>query len=57
MRVFLRGGNWNNGSNAGAFALNLNWSGTTSNNNVGFRCARYLPHKFVRRRGLRAWPE
>jgi hypothetical protein len=43
---FLRGGNWNNGSNAGAFAANLNWSGSTSNNNVGFRCARYLSHRF-----------
>ncbi len=39
--VFLRGGNWNNGSNAGAFTLNLNWDTGNTNNNVGFRCARY----------------
>lgn len=32
----LRGGNWNNGTNAGAFALNLNNS--SSNTNIGFRC-------------------
>ncbi len=35
----LRGGNWDNGSNAGAFTLNLNWVPSNSNNNVGFRCA------------------
>jgi len=38
--VFLRGGNWGIGSNAGAFALGLDWSGTTSDYSVGFRCAR-----------------
>lgn len=36
---FLRGGNWNNGSNAGVFALNLNNSPGNQNNNIGFRCA------------------
>jgi hypothetical protein len=37
--AFLRGGNWNNETNAGAFALNLNNSPTNTNNNIGFRCA------------------
>ena len=32
----LRGVNWNNGSNAGAFTLNLN--NLTTNTNIGFRC-------------------
>ena len=36
----LRGGNWNNGTQAGAFALNLNNAPSNSNNNIGFRCAR-----------------
>ncbi len=35
--VALRGGNWNNGGNAGVFALNLNNAPSNSNNNVGFR--------------------
>ena len=34
----LRGGNWNNTTNAGAFALNLNNSSGNSNTNIGFRC-------------------
>ena len=38
-RVFLRGGNWNETSNTGAFTLNLNWTTSDSNNNVGLRCA------------------
>jgi len=29
--------NWNNGSNAGVWGLNLNNNRTNSNNNVGFR--------------------
>lgn len=37
----IRGGNWNNGSNAGVFALNLNNAPSNSNNNIGFRCAEY----------------
>ena len=39
--AFLRGGNWNNGANAGAFTLNLNNAPGNTNNNIGFRCARY----------------
>ena len=37
---FLRGGDWYNGSYAGAFALRLVWSGGDTNSNVGFRCVR-----------------
>ena len=43
----LRGGNWNNGSNAGVFALNLNNLRSNSNNNVGFRAALLLCQKFI----------
>ncbi len=39
--AFIRSGNWNNGSNDGPFTLNLNWNTGNTNNNVGFRCARY----------------
>jgi hypothetical protein len=35
----IRGGNWNNGANAGLAALNLNNRRVNSNNNVGFRPA------------------
>jgi len=37
---FLRGGDWSDGSDAGAFALHLAWSGGTTNYGVGFRCVR-----------------
>lgn len=33
----IAGGNWNNASDAGVWALNFNNSRTNSNNNVGFR--------------------
>jgi hypothetical protein len=33
----ISGGNWNNGSNAGVWAFNLNNVRGNSNNNVGFR--------------------
>lgn len=39
MRFPLRGGNWNNGTNAGLGALNLNNSRANSNSNIGFRPA------------------
>jgi len=35
----LRGGNWNNGADAGLGALNLNNARSNSNNNIGFRPA------------------
>lgn len=38
-RLPIRGGNWNNGSNAGVFALNLNNSRSNANSNIGFRPA------------------
>lgn len=37
MRVAYRGGNWNNGSNAGLAALNLNNARSNVNTNIGFR--------------------
>ena len=36
----LRGGSWGSGTNAGAFALLLNSSGSDSSWDLGFRCAR-----------------
>ena len=39
-RWFIRGGNWNNGGNAGVETLNLNNTPGNTNNNIGFRCAR-----------------
>jgi RNA-directed DNA polymerase len=35
----LRGGNWNNGADAGVFALNLNNLRSNTNTNIGFRPA------------------
>jgi len=35
----IRGGSWNDGTNAGVFALSLNNAPSYSNSNVGFRCA------------------
>lgn len=37
MRVAYRGGNWNNGTNAGLAALNLNNARSNTNTNIGFR--------------------
>ena len=39
----LCGANWNNGSNSGVFAMNLNNYRTNSNNNVGSRDSISLP--------------
>ncbi len=40
----IRGGNWNNSSNAGLFALNLNNERSNVNTNIGFRpdCTAFL---------------
>lgn len=38
--VFLRGGYWSDGSNAGAFVLYLDWDTGNTSSGVGFRCAR-----------------
>ncbi|MCF7910498.1 reverse transcriptase/maturase family protein [Candidatus Pacearchaeota archaeon] len=37
-RAVKRGGNWNNGANAGPFCANLNNAPTNTNYNIGFRC-------------------
>jgi len=39
--AFIRGGNWDNTTNAGAFTLNLNNAPANSNTNIGFRCVRF----------------
>ena len=40
----ISGGNWNNSSNAGVWALYLGNVRTNSNNNVGFRADSISPH-------------
>ena len=39
-RGFRRGGNWNNGSHAGVFTLNLSNAPSSAGANIGFRAAR-----------------
>lgn len=39
-QALIRGGNWDNGANAGVFALNANNGPSNWNNNIGFRCGR-----------------
>lgn len=39
IRLPIAGGNWNNGSNAGVFDLNVNNRRSNSNGNIGFRSA------------------
>ncbi len=46
-RGFIRGGNWNNGSNDGVETLNLNNTPGNTNNNIGFRCSRYSSIKTI----------
>lgn len=36
----LRGGNWDNGANAGVFAFNANNAPSNWNDNISFRCGR-----------------
>jgi len=38
--ALLRGGNFNNGTNAGPLTVNGNNQPSDANNNIGFRCAR-----------------
>lgn len=40
MRAAIRGGNFNNGADAGVFALNLNNAPSNSNYNIGFRAGK-----------------
>lgn len=61
MLCVISGGNWNNGSNAGVWTLNLNNVRGNSNNNIGFRadslprpCAAHaVRQRGIDRRGLR----
>ena len=39
LRCLIRGGNWNNGGNAGVFNSNLNNPRSNSNTNIGGRSA------------------
>jgi len=39
LRLPYRGGNWNNGANAGLAALNFNNARSNTNTNIGFRPA------------------
>lgn len=48
MRFVLSGGNWNNSSNAGVWAVNLNNNRTNSNNTNGFRADSILSLKHRR---------
>lgn len=43
-RFPIRGGNWNNGSNAGIFDVALNNLPSNFNNQIGFRCAYFDSH-------------
>lgn len=49
----ISGGNWNNSSNAGVWALNLNNVRGNSNNNVGFRADSISPHGSQDRSGIK----
>jgi hypothetical protein len=45
------GGNWNNGTNAGVWTLNLNNARGNSNNNVGCRADSVKPRNLLYRYG------
>ena len=49
----ISGGNWNNSSNAGVWALNLNNNRTNSNNNIGFRSDSVSPRNRQRYGGTK----
>ena len=49
-RLPYRGGNWNNGSNAGLAALNCNNSRVNTNSNIGFRLALEQRQKLAAKR-------
>jgi len=46
-RAVQRGGNWNNGANAGPFCANLNNAPSNTNYNIGFRCCSGPPEDAV----------
>jgi len=44
-RAVQRGGNWDNGAQAGVFSMNVNNAPSNSNTNIGFRCPpNYFKH-------------
>ncbi len=49
----IAGGNWNNASTAGVWALNLNNVRGNSNNNVGFRSDSISPHGSYDQSGIK----
>lgn len=49
----ISGGNWNNGANAGVFALNLNNARSNRNTNIGARPTSDPPHSQMRKRGAK----
>lgn len=49
----ISGGNWNDASNAGVWALNLNNARDTTNDNVGFRADSISPHRPRGHRGIK----
>jgi hypothetical protein len=50
----IRGGNWDNGANAGVFAFNANNGPSNWNDNIGFRCGR---RESCIQAGIRAFTE
>jgi len=59
-RAVQRGGNANNGANAGVFSMNLNNDPSNSNRNIGFRCPpvrREPDHPFFGYWGKADWRE
>lgn len=46
-KAVQRGGNWNNGANAGPFCANLNNAPSNVNNNIGFRCCSVQKVKII----------
>jgi len=47
----IRGGNWDNGANAGVFAFNANNGPSNVNDNIGFRCGRGVYGQMARLHG------
>ena len=51
--ALLRGGNWNNSTNAGGWTVNGNNSPRNANSNIGFRCCSKPPYR-ADARGIRS---
>jgi hypothetical protein len=52
----IRGGNWNNGTEAGAFAFNANNGPSNWNWNIGFRCSSGVTARIARKAVRRQHP-